>query len=231
MLGRFCSHTSLWSLTFEDRSWLRDAVLEPRPFGERRIALTAWLGLVPLEARASEADGLRPFIADEELLGVIDDELRPRTVSDAEREYERSQRRFALREQKRQENSLRGWKEFRERLSAKSDLLRSPDAILIWPGPAPLQSLNSWISHRRGIADSEAAPHWRDLIPSFGREIAEAFRDGMITGWRLWEPARPTYLEGGRSSRSWTAILAVSGLTLLAQEEGWTEHLKFHEGA
>jgi hypothetical protein len=67
---------------------------------------------------------------------------------------------------------------------------------------------------------------WRLLEEGFGRDVAEAYRDGMKVLWRVTKPERPVRKEGGAITVKHTTILAFEGVAVEAAEDPeWTSRL------
>lgn len=82
-----------------------------------------------------------------------------------------------------------------------------------------------WYLHERlreGAKNSNrwTVGRWRDLIPEFGAEVAQAYREGVINYWRKYRPALRS--EGALSNS--TPIMVIFGLTGLDIEAAETPH-------
>ena len=99
------------------------------------------------------------------------------------------------------------------------DLIRDPK----FPNPADLSRLH-WYLHQKihdenGSSTKWSEGRWRPLIPLFGDEVAEAYRDGAIAYWRKHNPVLRS--EGAAANQTYsTTIFGLSGLEFEAREKG-----------
>ncbi|MEQ9145519.1 MAG: hypothetical protein RLO08_14295 [Parvibaculaceae bacterium] len=86
----------------------------------------------------------------------------------------------------------------------------------------------------REIEDDEGASkhtrsNWQSLIPKYGREVAEAFRDGCADYWRLYDPTLVSD-SGDRSKIPWAVLIGLTGLEIEAsQRKTWAKNLSSNE--
>jgi len=152
----------------------------------------------------------------DELLAKLDALLKPPKSADAERwKREEAQRKRRRREQELKEEQARA--SYSVELQANPERVRRPTGL----EPGQLSNDQYWLlriiegeglrTNRREGAD------WRALIPEFGKEVAEAFRDAAVAQWRSYRPGLRS--EGAdTASTPYALIFAMAGLMIEAGE-------------
>ena len=216
----------LWTLDEADRPWL-DVGLERDDNGERRLALSALILLARTGAQTkADLDALAIRVAEAPDLAA--DLLAARqhipesaavqkwrdhqAKSDAARAHEEQQRRDAL-------------LEFRARLQADTSTLTDPAHLATKFGFRDLHSLTSWLSQRAGVNQTDGVRHWHLLRDAFSVEIADAYRKGLSTLWRIIAPEAPRKKANGQRSVKYVIILSHAGLVLEAEAKDWAAKL------
>lgn len=104
------------------------------------------------------------------------------------------------------------------RLRANPNIVRNP------PGLEPDQFSNDqyWLlgeieKDGNRISRGEAGSDWRSLIPDFGEDVAQAFRDAAIAFWRVYKPGLRSE-DADTNSIPYALIFAMTGLSIEAQE-------------
>lgn len=150
----------------------------------------------------------------EEKLGQL---MRPPASTERKR-WRASERKWAQRRRRRDENEAQGRIQLIERLKANPDSVRAPPGLapgqMSWDQAHLLQSIEGdglRISRRAGAK-------WQTLIPEFGEAVAEAFRDGALHQWRSYRPTLRSK-DGGSASIPYALIFAMAGLEIEAGED------------
>ncbi|MDR3579565.1 MAG: hypothetical protein P4L44_06360 [Oryzomonas sp.] len=110
------------------------------------------------------------------------------------------------------------WIKYREELREDPSVLFNSFCLASWSaGAFRLKDLCVWLQHKTEERCVEASLQWRLLEEGFGRQIAEAYRDGIMKLWRVTPPERPSHK--GIISVKYTTILSFAGLGVEAAED------------
>jgi hypothetical protein len=221
--------TTLWRIGPTDLDWLFDDLAHRPRLDDKRIALSAIATVFRDEKRLNdELPRLRELVAhDQRLSGDLAEHAEPRRADTLTAEEEaRSAKRQNTRDQQEQEAKA-SWVRFGGYLRTHLDQLREPKALATWKaGAFRLWHLSEWLAKRTGRFDENSFQQWRLLEEGFGREVAEAFRDGMRVLWRVMKPERPRRKKGGQTITKNTTLLAFYGVGVEAAEDpDWTSRL------
>ncbi len=153
--------------------------------------------------------------------------LVPRIETEVERQYRED--RFARQHEREiKERAVKtSWIELRDNLRLDPSVLSDPALLADWnTGAFRLLNLANWLSFRVKRGLEESAMSWPLLENGFGRAVAEAYRDGMKTLWRVTVPVRPIRTSGNQVTTEYTTILSFSGLGIeSADDPDWAKHL------
>ena len=224
---------SLWQLDEAALPWLYRDLSDRALIDDRRIVLSAILAVLHRSNRlVNEIGNLRASVGDDAQLNTdIEDYLRVP-------EEDKRNRKYRLEEEKRQkkaaaiqERDKASWVRFSKTLREDPSVLARAENLVSWSaGVFRLAYLRRWLGwrlkgHERGISCS-----WRILEEGFGRDVAEAYRDGMMRLWRVTKPRRPKRAPGGITTTRWETIFAVEGIAVEASENSeWASHLSHDE--
>ncbi len=132
--------------------------------------------------------------------------------------WKATDRMWARRRRRRDENEAAGRAALVARLKANPDRVREPPGLepgqMTWDQAHLLQSIEG-----EGLRTSRGAGgNWKTLVPEFGQAVAEAFRDGALRQWRLYQPTLRS--EGGdRSTIPYGLTFAMAGLEIEAGDD------------
>lgn len=224
----------LWRLDPKDLPWLFEDLAERPLLTDRQVALNAIAVILSGEDRLQdEAARLKEMVAGQEALEWdLDRYLAPPAETEQERKHrEESERRkqewVAEREKEKQETEV-SWINFRRELEAAPDMLCDPDHLShcnddsVWR----LHWLAEWLRYRSEGKKRDDAEKWQLLSVAFDESVARAYRDGTMVLWRITEPERPTHAEPNLTTRKWTSVLSLVGLTIEANKNaGWASRL------
>jgi hypothetical protein len=137
--------------------------------------------------------------------------LNPPSQLTAHRKHERKRK---LRVAARQKREAAQHQKNKLYVETHIDQIRDPKL----PNPGDLSRLH-WYLHQkvheeRGGSTKWTEGRWRELIPLFGQEAAEAYRDGAIAYWRRYTPTLRS--EGAEPNK--TTVMVIFGLTGLEIE-------------
>jgi len=220
----------LWQFGEGDLPWLWEDVASRRDEVDRRVALEAIVTTLKrisrLDAELSRLHTLVERRAD--LKQELEKLLSPPPPPSAE--MRRNEELLAARERQRANQEQRdrdSWTRFEQNLRQNPDQLRDSNKLTSWrAGAHRLWDLTRWLMGRAGAPDEAAPAQWRLLEEGFGRDVAEAYRDGLKIHWRVTKPEKPKRSDGGRITIKYTNILAFGAVGVEAGEDAdWTSHL------
>jgi len=127
--------------------------------------------------------------------------------------WKAQERKWAERRRRRDQNEASGRAALIARVQANPDGVREPQGLepgqMTWDQAHLLQSIEG-----DGMRMSRGAGgRWRTLIPEFGEEVAEAFRDGAMRHWRRYRPTLRSE-NGGSKAIPYALIFAMAGLEI-----------------
>lgn len=189
---------------------------------DRRVALT---GAFQLYVRSERPRRFRdamiaatrktPF-----LKKSLDELLNPEPPSEDERKYRRLDAKWKREQKKREETETKNQKASKEFMAANLELLRDPKP----KDPSAVLDIQHYLHERMRQSDKETGiwsyGDWESLIPDFGPEIAQAFRDGIVKYWRNYKPR----LRSEGKAENTTPFRVIFGLTGVNIEARETEH-------
>jgi hypothetical protein len=225
-----------WELTARDLPALYSD-LSSRPLeDDKRIALSAIAAILGKEGRLkSEAENLRALVSGSAvLLEDLDGHLVPPPPENAE--HLRWQRESKARQKKQDKQTVKdkaSWVKFKKEIQDDPNLLCDAKNLISWQaGIHRLWDLTRWLNARTSGHEEAAARQWRLLEEGFGREVAEAYRDGMKIAWRNIDPERPKRKPDGTITVKYLTVVAFAGVGIEAAEDGdWVKHLTDDEAA
>lgn len=144
--------------------------------------------------------------------------LRPKTSPEHKR-WRATERKWAQRRRRRDENESTARAGFVARLKANPDRIGQPAGIkpgeMTWDQAHLLRSIEG-----DGLRISRGAgSKWHALVPEFGEAVAVAFRDAARRQWRAYMPTLRS--EGGDgNSIPYGLIFAMAGLEIDAGDDG-----------
>lgn len=216
------SLSPLWRFRVEDLPWLYDDLAHCTNEADRRISLSAIVGVL---RNADELEQKRSELLDlvkgqPTLCGDLEAYLVPPVEDSEDEQWKqdiRAHNRCAAEQEERNKQSLI---KFSQDLQCNPSQLRDPQCLSSWTaGIFRLWSLTEWLQHRTGVGDHRAMREWRLLKEGFGREIAEAYRDGLMVLWRETEPERPKRKKGGAFTVKFSTILSFGAIEMESNED------------
>lgn len=227
------SISPLWQFRIEDLSWLYDDLARRPAEADQRISLSAIVVVLrdadQLQQRTRELQELvrdRPALKKDLESYLAPPAEDPQNIQWRHEDIARKQRAAEQLEK----NKL-SWINFKQDLQDNPDKLRDPECLRNWAtGMFRLWTLTQWLQHRTNAQDYRAPLDWRLLEEGFGRDVAEAFRDGLMVVWRKTEPERPKRQKGGSFTvkRSTTLSFGSIGLESI-ENSNWNLRLSDDE--
>jgi hypothetical protein len=189
---------------------------------DQRIALSAILTLHQRRGQleAETAQLRRRVAAWPVLVQDLEDYLSPPAESEEMRKHKELVEEDAKKRQERQARDKQSWNDFHADVLTNVTKLSDPACVKSWKaGMYRLGGLTKWLHHRTQGNEGRAIRQWRLLEEGFGRETAEAYRDGMKLLWRNVRPERPVRKEGSAITIKRATIFAFGALGLEAAED------------
>lgn len=150
-----------------------------------------------------------------ELETALNSRLNPPPVSEKDKEWARENALYKREDERRKKKEAENREEWREWLKSNTRVLKDTSIAsegTIWKA---VQYLMDWLNEKDFNNSKWANPHWEVLIPEFGKEVAEAYRDGCIDYWRKY---RPKIISEGIENPNSTPNAVVVGLNGLDME-------------
>lgn len=152
--------------------------------------------------------------------------LHPPKMSEEARRYRRQEAKFKRQKKKREKEKAHNRQKWSEWLRANTQVLRDTTIAAegkIWNAASYL--LNE-LRNKREDRNRWAVANWEGLIPEFGQDVAEAYRDGCIEYWRKYQPKIRSEGIVNPHSIPHAVVVGLSGLKMEArQEPNWPKNL------
>jgi hypothetical protein len=225
----------LWDFAERDLPVLYSS-LSARPLeDDKRIIFSAiTFVLAKAEKLQSEADNLRKLVSGSAtLLADLVEYLSPPAQNPEHLRWEREAKKQQKTHEEQTAKDKASWVAFKHKLRDDPSLLSDPKNLTSWQaGIHRLWDLTRWLHARTHGGEPAAGRQWRLLEEGFGREVAEAYRDGMKIAWRNIEPERPKRTPNGGITVKYITVLAFTGVGIEAAEDlDWVKHLTEDEAA
>ncbi|MBN4078082.1 hypothetical protein JYT29_02000 [Nitrospina gracilis] len=229
---RVSNFERFWSFSESDFDQIMEDLKNKSKLDDRLVALS--LAVTLYENSGREKSQLN-ILSDSvkgvpELEVALNSRLNPPVKPEKDKEEEREEVRYKREDEKRKKEEAKNIEEWREWLKSNTHILkdtRIANEGKIWTA---VQYLMDWL-YEKDFNDSKwANPHWEALIPEFGKEVAEAYRDGCIDYWRKY---RPTIMSEGIENPNSTpngVVLGLNGLDMEANHiDDWPANLSENE--
>ncbi|MBU4467301.1 MAG: hypothetical protein KKC39_00960 [Candidatus Omnitrophica bacterium] len=221
-----------WNLTIEDFDYFIEAVKIKPIIDDRLIALSEAFEIYKSNGRIKAnrkklKDAVRGAKELEEKLGNL---FHPQPMSIEVKKLRQSNRNFEKRQLARQKKEADNRQEWREWLQKHSAMLRDTSIASsgkVWKATNYLlyEVLNKQNNHNQW-----ARADWEVIIPEFGRDVAEAYRDGCIDYWRKYCPKIQSENKEEQQNTPVAVIIGLSGLMMEAQTiPDWSKNLSKDE--
>jgi hypothetical protein len=215
------SISPLWQFRTEDLSWLYDDLARQPGEADQRISLSAIVEVLreadQLQQRSGELQELvkeRPALTKD-----LESYLAPPVEDPQDTQWKQKDIAHRQRAAEQKEKNKLSWIKFGQELKNNPDKLRDRECLSNWAaGMFRLWTLTEWLQQRTNVHDYRAPRDWRLLEEGFGRDIAEAYRDGMRILWRTTEPERPKRRKGGGLTIKFSTILSFGAIEIEAAE-------------
>lgn len=207
-----------WRFSSDDFDRCLGWVREKEALDDRLVALSRCLGLFVAADRP--ADWLEQMqdatLGQAELEAVLAERIDPRP-SPAVQKMEAENRKWKRERDARETKEQRDRADWMRALKADPNRVRAPDGLK----PGEFSHDQYYLLHSvrdDGISrDRDWGAAWQQLIPEFGVEVAQAYRDAAVAFWRPYRPALRS--EGGDTgSTPYALIFAMAGIAIEVDE-------------
>lgn len=212
------------------------AALRERPLLDDRLIALSALASLYLRSEKNEAllQKIRVAIAgDATLEAALEDELKPREASQAEKDFAKSQKRRERDHEARKRKNEEGRRSFIERIKADPNLVGS---LELAKNEGKLQNSTLWlfsdIREKKSHSSRWTIADWEVLKVDYGDEVAQCFREFCIKLWRVYQPELRSEKKKETNSTPWIVIAGLSGLTMESRtSKDWVTKLTAEEAA
>jgi hypothetical protein len=145
-------------------------------------------------------------------------------------QYRTQERRYQQQHVRRQAKERKEWDAFVADLKATPAIIRRSPGLQA-NGISSIQAqLLEYVREGRGLSKRSEGCNWTALIPEFGSEVAEAYRNATIGFWRGYQPR--TRSEGAApNSIPYEVMFGLAGLDIELENEGSISRLSDAEVA
>lgn len=220
----------LWNFKEDHFDEIIEWIVNKELLDDRLVALTLAFAIY---REAGRKPSIRKRLKDvvksnKELIDRLHILLHPPPMSADEKRWKRYEAQSKRSEKQRKKKTEEYHAKWREDLVNLINEIRTPNPLSVgyhW-------RYHKYLFDRMRESSKEqsrwAQSNWRELIPEFGQEIAEAMRDGLISFWRQLTP--PIRCEGETRVKTAPSPLAQSGLEIEYREtENWPSNLTDEE--
>ncbi len=208
-----------WRFTEDDYEAVLEDIRVKSKMDDRLVALSLALQIY----KESGRDRARRQMLKSAVHGVPELEealnrfLHPAPMSDNERSWRRDAD-FKRRQKERDKKIADNKRDWYEWLQSHTHVLRDTSIASegkIWNAT---NYLMEELRNKRENSNGWAKSNWQDLIPEFGQDVAEAYRDGCIDYWRKYQPRIRSEGIGNPNSILHAVIVGLSGLEMEARQ-------------
>lgn len=211
-----------WEFRVNDFDYAVEAIRKEANQDDKLVALTLSFDIYAKGNRPPKwLDQLRDIVrGNAELEERLEQLLNP-PVSEHDREEKKWQKRAAAREKKERDDRAKS-KDF---ILSHVELVRAPQLKTPTDISNAQWYLHELLRERAERTNRWSVGRWRELIPEFGEEVAQAYREGVTNYWRKYRPALRS--EGAPTNS--TPIFVIFGLAGLdieaAETPDWPSNL------
>lgn len=156
--------------------------------------------------------------------------LHPPKMSEEERRYRRQDTELRRKREKHEKAIADNRRKWFEWLQVNAQVLRDTSVAAEGKTWNATNYLLNELKKKRKDRNRWAVADWEDLIPEFGQDVAEAYRDGCIDYWRKYQPKIRSEGIVNPHSILYAVVVGLSGLKMEArQEPDWPMNLTEQE--
>ncbi|MFX0200816.1 MAG: hypothetical protein ACFFCW_32245, partial [Candidatus Hodarchaeota archaeon] len=221
-----------WRFTEEDFEKILEDI-GARPYMDDRLVALSLAFQIYKESGRGRARRLllkKAVCGVPELEDSLNRYLKPPPMSEQERGWRRRNVYFTRRRKQREKKKADNQSKWREWLQSNTNVLRDTSIAAggsVWNAT---NYLLHYLQDKRDNSDKWSRSNWEDLIPEFGQDVAEAYRDGCIDYWRKYCPKIRSEGIDNPNSTPVAVIVGLSGLDMEAHHTpGWPRNLSEDE--
>ncbi len=221
-----------WQFTLEDFEMILEDIHVRKYMDDRMVALSIAFQIYKDNGRGKA----RRLALKKAVRGVPELEkdlnlyLNPPPMSDQDRRWRRREADFKRQQKQREKKEADNRREWREWLQTHTDILRDTSIAskgTVWRATAYLLQEHRDKQDRSG---KWVVSNWEDLIPEFGRDVAEAYSDGCMDYWRKYHPKIRSEGIKNPNSTPYAVIVGLLGIEMEARHTiDWPRNLSNDE--
>jgi hypothetical protein len=151
--------------------------------------------------------------------------LRPPPLTEGQKRWRRKVAEYKRRRKKREDADAENERNWKAALISDIEMVRGTGLAK----PTVISNHQYYLHQKMLESDSQgshwSAGNWQNLESEFGKEVAEAFREGVVAYWRKYTPKLRSEGKAGNST-PFAVIFGLTGLNIEAREtEGWPSEL------
>ncbi|QPJ61521.1 MAG: hypothetical protein G3M70_06305 [Candidatus Nitronauta litoralis] len=219
-----------WSFDRDDFERIKSDISKRDELDDRLVALSLAFQIYKENNRPrSWREKLKKVVANEDVLKGKLDELLNSVQSDEYKEYKKEEARWKRQDRGREAKNQKYHQKWLAWLKDNTENLR--DKTLSKKGTI---STAQYYLHEEMREKSDNSMFWTSgnwpiLIDKFGEEIAQAFRDGVVSFWRNYKPSLRSEKEENNST-PFRVIFGLTGLKIESNEnKDWPKSLNEEE--
>lgn len=217
--GQAYVHNHYWRFTKEDFGKILTDIFTKPEMDDQLVALSLAFQLYQELGRGrirrqALKKAVRGVPALEERLSIF---LKPSPKSEESKQIRHSNISAKQRQRKHKQRDAKNRQKWLEWLKANTDILRDTSTAVngsIWNAT---YYLLRELRVKEGNSSYNNKYNWENLIPEFGQDVAEAFRDGCINYWRKYRPKLRSEGLENPNSIPYAVAIGLLGLTIEAR--------------
>ena len=220
-----------WNFEVNDFERIKNDITQRELLDDRLVALSLAFQIYTENGRPSKwREQLKKTVDDaEELEKRLNEFLHPPAQSDQDREWKRKETRWRRQDKERKQKHQKHHADWKKWLNENFEELRDTDLLSDLVKKGMFSSAQHYLLERmrklRDDSNQWKQGNWRDITKEYGIEIATAFRDGLVSSWRIYKPT----LRSEEDDNNGTPIYVISGLSGLEIESreahNWPDNL------
>ncbi len=205
---------------------IKNDITQRKLLDDRLVALSLAFQIYTENGRPSKwREQLKITVAgEEELEKRLNELLLPPPQSDQEKKWKRQEARWRRQDKERKLKCQKFHADWKKWLNENFEELRNTNLLSDLVKKGMVSSAQNYLLKRmRKLRDDSShwtQGNWSDLTKEYGIEIASAFRDGLVSSWRIYKPT----LRSENNDDSKTPIYVIFGLSGLEIESRETHN-------
>lgn len=214
---------SYWHFTPDDFERILPEIQRRELLDDQLVALSlAYRLYIDAKRPRKWLTALKTQVRHSAVLGeALQSHLNPPPPTDEERRWKKREREYERSSQRRKAEEAKRAQSWKDILASDVDKIRNPSL----PRPTDISTWQHYLHQKMREIEPQSGHwsdgHWQSLEGEFGKEIAQAFRDGVVAYWRRYRPKLRS--EGKTHNRTTLSVIfGLTGLSIEAREtENW----------